>query len=136
MFHGIISISMICSSSILMPLAQMLTSRADYLPVYFQVCLGASPIRSAIDVLPTALVIAPWAFIAGTIVQTTNKYRPVNALGWVCTIIGFGLLSMLRADSCVGKWVSFQFISSAGIGILVRPVLPLYVHHADAGSGM
>lgn len=117
-FHGIVSISMIY-----------------YLPVFFQVCLGATPIRSAIDVLPSALVIAPWAFICGAIVQLTNNYRPINALGWMFTIVGFGLLSLLEIDSCVGQWVSFQFISSAGIGILytstIFPVLaPLPVSRA------
>lgn len=94
-------------------------SRLDYIPVYFQVCLGASPIHSAVDVLATALVIAPWALICGVVVQVAGAYRPMNILGWVFTILGFGLLSMLRSDSSKEKWVFFQFICSAGIGILV-----------------
>jgi hypothetical protein len=106
-----------------MPLGQILMFRIDYLPVYFQACLVATPIRSAVELLATALVVAPWALVCGIVVQTTNKYRPMNALGWVFITIGFGLLSMLRADSSVGQWVGFQFIAAAGTGILVRSAL-------------
>jgi hydrogenase/urease accessory protein HupE len=97
--------------------------RSDYLPVYFQVCLAATPIRSAIDVLATALVVAPWALICGVMVAVTGVYRPMNILGWLFSIVGFGLLSTLSDDSSVAKWVGFQFVASAGIGVLVSLIL-------------
>ncbi|KAJ6567339.1 major facilitator superfamily domain-containing protein [Mycena vulgaris] len=107
--HGIISISMIY-----------------YLPVFFQACFGASPIRSAVDFLPGALITAPFAFVAGVIVTVTKKYRPVNWIGWAIIMIGFGLMSILRQDASVGQWVGFQVVVAIGVGMLFSaPVFPL-----------
>ena len=93
---------------------------SDYLPVFFQACLGATPIRSGVDMLATALIIAPFALAAGITVQAMNKYRPVNLVGWIITVVGFGLLSMLKADDAVGKWVGYQIVASIGTGVIVR----------------
>ncbi|CAL1715229.1 unnamed protein product [Somion occarium] len=98
-----------------------------YIPIYFQACLGASPIRSGVDMLATALIISPFALICGIVVKVTGKYRPVNYVGWVLMIIGFGLLSLLKADSNTGQWVGYQVLVSAGTGMIfsatVFPVL-------------
>ncbi|KAJ3554089.1 hypothetical protein NM688_g3288 [Phlebia brevispora] len=64
-FHGITSISIIY-----------------YLPVFFQATFGASPTRSGVDFLASALVIAPFALLAGVMVQVMKKYRPANYIGW------------------------------------------------------
>jgi len=101
LIHGITSISIIY-----------------YLPVFFQACLGASPIRSGVDLLATALVVAPFALICGIMVQVMNKYRPANIIGWIITIIGFGLLTLLKADISTGKWVGYQFVAAAGTGMI------------------
>jgi hypothetical protein len=98
---------------------QKLIFFVDYLPVYFQAVKGASPIRSAVDMLPTALVIAPFATVCGIVVQVTNKYRPSNFTGWVLIVVGFGILTLLQADSSTGQWVGYQLVVSAGIGIMV-----------------
>ncbi|GBE86270.1 Efflux pump FUS6 [Sparassis crispa] len=89
-----------------------------YLPVYFQACLNASPIRSGVQSLPTALVIAPFAMICGVTVQIMNKYRPVNAMGWILMIIGLGLLCLLKANSDASQWIGFQIVAAAGTGLI------------------
>lgn len=53
-------------------------------------------------------------------VQVMNKYRPANAIGWILTIVGFGLMNLLKATSSIGQWVGFQFVASAGTGMIVR----------------
>ncbi|KAI0080663.1 iron permease [Panus rudis PR-1116 ss-1] len=109
-FHGIASISIIY-----------------YLPIFFQACRGTSPIRAGVDMLPTALIISPFALLAGALVQITRKYRPSTYMGWILTIVGFGVLSLLRADNTVGQWVGYQVLVAAGIGMnfsaTVFPVL-------------
>ncbi|KAJ7482822.1 major facilitator superfamily domain-containing protein [Mycena galericulata] len=122
-FHGITSITIIY-----------------YLPVYFQACFDATPIRSGVDMLATALVVAPFALIAGILVQVLNRYMPSNIAGWVLTIIGFGLLSMLTADATVSQWVGYQFVAAAGTGMIfavtVFPILaPLSVERTAAALG-
>ncbi|TFY60743.1 hypothetical protein EVG20_g7309 [Dentipellis fragilis] len=99
--HGIVSISVIY-----------------YLPVYFQACFGASPIRSGVDALAMALLIAPAAMTAGVMVQTMKRYIPPNAVGWVLSLIGFGLLTMLKWDTSTGKWVGYTMVTACGIGLI------------------
>ncbi|KAJ7179573.1 major facilitator superfamily domain-containing protein [Mycena filopes] len=107
--HGIASISMIY-----------------YLPVFFQACFGASPIRSAVDFLPGALLTAPFAFVAGVLVTILKRYREVNWTGWVLAIVGFGLFSTLREDASVGKWVGYQLVLAVAMGLLfAAPVFPV-----------
>ncbi len=91
----------------------------DYLPIYFQAALGKSPIISGVDILPTAMFISAGALVAGATTQILNKYRPQNALGWVFILVGFGILSLLKADSSMGQWVGYQIIVAAGFGLLV-----------------
>ncbi|OSC98516.1 iron permease [Trametes coccinea BRFM310] len=109
-FHGIVSIATIY-----------------YLPVYFQACMAASPIHSSVNLFATALVMAPSAIVCGVIVKKTNKYRPANYVGWVLIMIGFGLLSLLKADSSTGAWAGYQVITAVGVGIIwastVFPIL-------------
>ncbi|KAK0482589.1 major facilitator superfamily domain-containing protein [Armillaria novae-zelandiae] len=115
-------------SAILMTAMHGITSISIlyYLPVFFQSAFAASPIRSAVQFLPSALIIAPFALSSGFIVAITGKYRPVNWVGWALTMIGFGLLSLLKEDTSTGKWVGYQLVASAGSGLVFSaPVFPL-----------
>jgi hypothetical protein len=60
------------------------------------------------------------AFIAGAIITVTKKYRPTNWIAWCITIVGLGVLSLLREDSSTGMWVGVQLVSAVGTGMLVR----------------
>ncbi|KAI9066141.1 MFS general substrate transporter [Trametes sanguinea] len=109
-FHGVVSIATIY-----------------YLPVYFQACMATSPIHSSVNLFATALVMAPSAIVCGIIVKKTNKYRPANYVGWVLIMVGFGLLSLLKADSSTAEWAGYQVITAIGVGIIwastVFPIL-------------
>ena len=91
----------------------------DYLPVYFQACRVESPIRSSLDILPTALVCSPSAIVCGTLIKRSDKYRLANYIGWILILIGIGLLTLLKADSSTGEWVGFQMIVAIGVGFIV-----------------
>ncbi|KAE9383729.1 iron permease [Gymnopus androsaceus JB14] len=118
--HGVVSISVIY-----------------FIPTYFQACFSASPIRSGVDILGTALIIAPFALISGVMTQALSRYMPANIIGWVLLLVGFGLLSTLKADSSAGKWIGYQIVNGAGSGFIygctIFPVLaPLPVERAAA----
>ena len=83
--------------------------------------MGSSPLRSSVQGLPIALAISPLALAAGTLVQAVQKYRWVNVLAWALAVVGFGLFSTLDTTSSTGKWVGFQIILAAALGLLVRP---------------
>ncbi|KIJ30096.1 hypothetical protein M422DRAFT_784111 [Sphaerobolus stellatus SS14] len=101
-----------------------------YLPVYFQAALLSSPLRSAVQMLSTAVIIAPLAFVVGATVQVTKRYIPVNIIGWIITIVGLGVLSLLTATSDTAQWVGYQIIVSAGVGMLfTSTVFPILAPH-------
>ncbi|KAF7335243.1 MFS domain-containing protein [Mycena sanguinolenta] len=112
---------------------------AYYMPVFFQASFGASPLRSAVDFLPTALITAPFGFVGGASISILQKYRAVNGIGWIFTVVGFGLFSTLKEDSSVGKWVGYQAVTAIGTGILyTAPIFPLLAPLPDnrAASGL
>ncbi|KAJ7163787.1 iron permease [Mycena crocata] len=76
------------------------------------------PIRSAVDFLPGALLTAPFAFLAGVIITIAKKYQEINVIGWIFTIIGFGLFSTMRQDAAVRNWVGFQIVAAIGTGLI------------------
>ncbi|KAH8828742.1 major facilitator superfamily domain-containing protein [Flagelloscypha sp. PMI_526] len=122
--HGILSISIVY-----------------YLPVYFQAVLGATPVQSGVDILPTALLVAPMALGLGVAVQAFQRYLAGNCIGWVFSIVGFGVLSLLKAETSTGQWIGYQFIVAIGVGILyaatVFPILaPLPVERAAAALSL
>lgn len=88
-----------------------------YLPIYFQACKLASPIRSGVDLFGLALTIAPFAIFTGLSVEIFKRYRLQNYAGWVLSIIGFSLLSTLSADSTQGRYIGYEVIVGIGLGI-------------------
>ncbi|KAJ2998456.1 hypothetical protein NUW54_g7027 [Trametes sanguinea] len=109
-FHGLVTLSVIY-----------------YLPVYFQACKGATPIQSSVKVFATTFIVSPFSIVCGVMVKATNKYRPMNYIGWALMVTGAGLLSLLKDDSRTKEWVGFQIVAAAGIGIVwastVFPIL-------------
>ena len=92
----------------------------DYIPVYFQAVKDASPIRSGVDVLPMALFISLFALATGAGVGIIGKYRVLNVVGWILLTVGFGILTLMKADIGQAKWVGDQIVVAAGMGVLVR----------------
>ncbi|KAK4228643.1 major facilitator superfamily domain-containing protein [Podospora fimiseda] len=74
-----------------------------FLPVYFQATLNASPSRAGVMLLPTILFLVPGAIIGGTVLSKFGRYRPIQHAGLALMVIGFGLLSLLDANSNTGQ---------------------------------
>lgn len=97
----------------------MLTnSAADYLPVYFQACKGASPTRSGVLGFGIGFSVPPAAIIGGASVTRLQKYRPQLWLGWSLLIIGLGLISTVDAGVSVAHTVGYTIITGSAIGIV------------------
>ncbi|KAJ6534587.1 iron permease [Mycena vulgaris] len=89
-----------------------------YIPVYFQACKLASPIRSGVDFLSLAFVIPVLAILTGVSVQLLDRYRPQNYIGWMFIMVGFGLLTLLNKDSSQSAYIGFQAVLGVGLGII------------------
>lgn len=90
----------------------------SYLPLYFQSTKGASAIKSGIDLFALSFIIAPFAIICGISIGATGHYLVQNYIGWAFTLVGFGLLSLLHADSPTAAWAGYTVVTGIGLGLL------------------
>ena len=95
-----------------------------FLPIYFQACLGSSPTRSGVMLLPTVLVLMPFAAISGAVLGKYGRYRLFHHIGFALKIVGLGLFTLLNPNSSTASWVIFQIIFAAGVGLVVSTLLP------------
>ncbi|KAH0836447.1 MFS general substrate transporter [Lanmaoa asiatica] len=91
---------------------------ADFLPVYFQACKGASPVQSGVYALALT-AIAPGAIGGGLSVNITKRYRPQMWIAWVVTIIALGLMSTLQVTDPIGKSIGYLVLLGWATGYVV-----------------
>ncbi len=94
-----------------------------FLPVYFQAVLESSPTRSGVQLLPTVLALMPTAIGSGFIVSKFGRYKPLHLAGMALMTVGFGLFTLLTAESSMAEWVCLQIVESLGNGLLVTALL-------------
>ncbi|TXT11261.1 hypothetical protein VHUM_02012 [Vanrija humicola] len=87
-----------------------------YLPQYFQVVRGASPIRSGVDLLPLVFVQVFFSFSSGFMVSKTGEYKWNLMAGFFIWTIGLGLLSTLHPDTSWPRIYGFQVLVGVGAG--------------------
>ncbi len=95
-----------------------------FLPVYFQGVLGSSPAYSGVQLLPTILVLIPFAAMGGMAMSKFGRYRPVHNAGFALLVISFGLFGLLDQNTSTGAWVGYQIIGAAGAGLIIATLLP------------
>ncbi|CAG8926337.1 unnamed protein product [Penicillium salamii] len=95
-----------------------------FLPVYFQVLLEASPLRSGVDLLAIVIPLMPAGIVGGLIIAKFGRYKPTMVAGYALLSIGVGCLTLLDANSSTAKWVIFQLICGIGGGLALTATLP------------
>ncbi|KAI9766171.1 MAG: hypothetical protein M1840_006738 [Geoglossum simile] len=95
-----------------------------FLPVYFQAVLGSTPARAGVQLLPTVLVLIPFAAVGGKVLGMFGRYRPLHHLGFALTMIGLGSFTLLGPFSTASAWIVFQMVAAAGSGIMLGVLLP------------
>ncbi|KAF6825938.1 multidrug resistance protein fnx1 [Colletotrichum musicola] len=95
-----------------------------FLPIFFQAVRAASPMRSAVRVLPVLTVGAPAGLLAGVATTVTGKYKLWHFVGWALTAVGLGLFALLDERSPLGWSVGFQVVFGFGFGVLFTTFLP------------
>ncbi|KAK8909537.1 hypothetical protein QC760_002239 [Botrytis cinerea] len=95
-----------------------------FLPVYFQGVLQSTPTRSGVQLLPTVIVLVPFAIFAALWTTKTGRYKPPQLVGWAFMVAGLGALSTLDPNSSTAKWAIFQILIAMGSGMINTPLLP------------
>ncbi|KAF2168725.1 hypothetical protein M409DRAFT_65147 [Zasmidium cellare ATCC 36951] len=89
-----------------------------YLPLYYQLSKGYSPLMSGVALLPQCVLSGPTTTITSVIISKTGKYRLVIWIGWALLSLGCGLLVLLTNETTVPQWIFLNAVSGLGLGCL------------------
>ncbi|KAH7310881.1 major facilitator superfamily domain-containing protein [Stachybotrys elegans] len=95
-----------------------------FLPIYFQAVLRTTVSDSGIYFLPTAIGTLLFAVVAGVLLSKYGKYKPIHAVAFALSIVGFGLFTLLSERTSAAGWVCFQLVLVAGLGMTISTILP------------
>ncbi|KAI5918392.1 MFS general substrate transporter [Camillea tinctor] len=103
-----------------------------YLPLWFQVVLGASAIQSGVYTLPFVLSLVAAANISGILTKQIGYYVPAMVICPSLMALGLGLMTTFGVDESSAHWIGYQFIAGLGLGfgiqasnLATRAVLPI-----------
>ncbi|KAJ5909281.1 hypothetical protein N7504_003924 [Penicillium tannophilum] len=88
-----------------------------YLPLYFQVVKGVSPMMSGVYLLPNIISQLILVIFAGVLVGKFGYYLPFGITSGILSSIGNGLISLFSSSTSAGAWIGYQVLIGAGRGI-------------------
>jgi len=91
-----------------------------FLSQYFQIARAKSPTVSGLLTLPLVFGLFATSMITGRIITRTGRWRRYLVGGAIVTVIGFALLSTIRADTAFWLVGVFMFIAGAGLGAVMQ----------------
>ncbi|KAF4967071.1 hypothetical protein FSARC_5363 [Fusarium sarcochroum] len=100
-----------------------------FLPLYFQVILGFTPILSGVTLFPLILPMSASTLLGGFIVRRTGNYKAVILVGAVLMTLGTGLFISLGQHKEWAKLIVYELIAGLGCGVLFQnPMIALQTH--------
>ncbi|CAK7274836.1 hypothetical protein SEPCBS119000_006376 [Sporothrix epigloea] len=103
-----------------------------YLPIWFQAVKGASAVHSGLMSLPLLISLVIMSIFSGGAVTFVGYYTPFMIAGTVLMPLGYGLITTFVPDESHSKWIGYQILAGAGVGlglqqplIAVQTVLPI-----------
>lgn len=101
-----------------------------YLPLWFQTVKLASPLKSAVDTLPSFLSQILLAIVVGTLCPRVIPYLTPFAIGGgILSTIGLGLMSTFRVNTGTAAWIGYQILSGGGRGMLMQIPVQITQQH-------
>ncbi|ELR06324.1 hypothetical protein GMDG_07915 [Pseudogymnoascus destructans 20631-21] len=94
-----------------------------YIPTFYQLAYGYSPIKAGALLLPLTLVQTFSSTLSGLIVTWRGRYRESILIGWILWTVGLGLFSTLDAHSGLGKQIGYAALTGFGVGQTLQPSL-------------
>ncbi|KAH7076803.1 major facilitator superfamily domain-containing protein [Paraphoma chrysanthemicola] len=90
-----------------------------WMPEWFQVIKGNSPVQSGINLLPAMLAQTVSTIIAGGLTSLLGYYNPFVLLGPALLSIGCGLFTTMNVETSSSHWIAFQVIFGLGAGMFI-----------------
>jgi hypothetical protein len=94
-----------------------------FLPVYFQLVLGATPVNSGIWLLATALSMGLATVVSGVLIKQSGRYLEIIWMSVAFSAFGFALLTCLPSERDWARMITFQIIVGWGLGPLFQAPL-------------
>ncbi|KAF4335426.1 ABC transporter [Fusarium beomiforme] len=91
-----------------------------YIPIWFQAIKGVSAVKSGIMCLPMILSVVIFSLVAGGGVTTIGYYVPFAYASCILTTIGAGLITTFDTNTGHPKWIGYQFLFGAGVGLGIQ----------------
>ncbi|KAK5052673.1 hypothetical protein LTR84_002538 [Exophiala bonariae] len=96
-----------------------------YLPEWFQVVKGASPIKSGVMNIALFVPQIIGSIIAGTMITKLGYCNPWILTGVVFSSIATGLYSTFKVNTGHAAWIGYQVLNGLGIGFSMETPLSL-----------
>jgi MFS family permease len=110
-----------------------------YIPEWFQVIKGASPIRSGVMNIALFVPQIFGSIVAGTMITKTGYCNPWILAGCVFSSVATGLYSTFKVDSSQAAWIGFQVLNGLGTGFSMETPLTAaqtVLSNEEAGIGI
>ncbi len=91
-----------------------------YLPIWFQAIQEVSAVNSGLRCLPSMLSVVVFSIVSGASVKMLNRYVPFAIASSILTAIGAGLMTTFTVDEPASRWIGYQVIFGAGVGLGVQ----------------
>ena len=88
------------------------------MPLYYEAVKDYSPIIAGVALFPDTFTVAPLAVVTGISITVTGHYRWAVWSGWALTVLGVGLLVILKVDTTIPAWIFLTMVFGVGLGIL------------------
>lgn len=91
-----------------------------YIPLYFQVIKGVSPITSGLYFIPFILALSISSLMFGITTQKVGYYNPAMIASSVVASIGNGLVTTMTPGTSSSHWIGYLFLSGFGSGMALQ----------------
>jgi hypothetical protein len=109
-----------------------------YLPIWFQAIKGVSAVKSGIMSLPLILGTVIMSMVAGGLTTALGYYTPFMYCATVFMSIGAGLMTTFTVGTHHSKWIGYQFLFGAGVGLGMQQTMvatQTVLHKSDIAIG-
>jgi EmrB/QacA subfamily drug resistance transporter len=111
------------SSAMSFLMAMAMFGAIVYLPFYFQVVRGATPIVSGLMLLPLMAGILTMSITTGRLVSRTGRYRIYPLIGTIVMTVGMATMTLLGATTPYAVLSIFMVLLGAGMGMVMQNVV-------------
>ena len=94
-----------------------------YLPFYFQLVRGLTPMISGLMLTPFMVGILTFSIASGRLVSRTGRYRVFPLIGTVLMTFGLVLMTLLTTTTPYWELALFMVVFGAGIGLIMQNVV-------------